>query len=225
MHLTTTHVLRADAQQTESVGLDEQLRSFWELESLGIQEEEKTLYDDFANNITFSDGRYKVSLPWKEFHEPLPDNYQLSLKRLQGLLCRLRQDPAILKEYDRTIKDQLEKGIIEAVQVEELTSHQVHYLPHHAVVRRDKTTTKLRVVYDASAKSDGPSLNECLHKGPRFNQLILDLLLRFRSYRIALTADVEKAFLMIAIDDKDRDVLRFIWIDDITKNEPELRVF
>jgi len=64
-----------------------------------------------------------------------------------------------------------------------------------------------------------------LHKGPGFNQLILDLLLRFRSYRIALTADVEKAFLMIAIDDKDRDVLRFIWIDDITKNEPELRVF
>ena len=167
----------------------------------------------------------KVSLPWKEFHEPLPDNYQLSLKRLQGLLCRLRQDPAILKEYDRTIKDQLEKGIIETVQVGEPTSDRVHYLPHHAVVRQEKTTTKLRVVYDASAKSDGPSLNECLRKGPRFNQLILGLLLRFRSYRIALTADVEKAFLMIAIDDKDRDVLRFIWIDDITKDEPELRVF
>ena len=61
-HLTTTHVLRADAQQTESVGLDEQLRSFWELESLGIQEEEKTLYDDFANN-TFSNGRYKGVTP------------------------------------------------------------------------------------------------------------------------------------------------------------------
>ena len=167
----------------------------------------------------------KVSLPWKEFHEPLPDNYQLSLKRLQGLLCRLRQDPAILKEYDRTIKDQLEKDIIETVQVGEPTSDRVHYLPHHAVVRQEKTTTKLRVVYDASAKSDGPSLNECLRKGPRFNQLILGLLLRFRSYRIALTADVEKAFLMIAIDDKDRDVLRFIWIDDITKDEPELRVF
>lgn len=86
----------------------------------------------------------------------------------------------------------------------------VHYLPHHAVVHLDKTTTKVHVVYDASAKSSGPSLNDCLHKGPRFNQLILDLL----SYRIALTADIEKAFLIISVD--DRDILRFLWVDDIT---------
>ena len=101
----------------------------------------------------------------------------------------------------------------------------MHYLPHHAVVRHDKTTTKLRVVYDASAKSDGPSLNDCLHKGPKFNQLILDLLLRFRSYRIALTADVEKAFLMIAVNERDHDVLRFVWVDDITKDEPKLQIY
>ena len=63
MNLTTTHVLRTDAQMSETVGLDARLRSFWELESLGIHEEEKTLYDDFASNVTFEDGRYKVSLP------------------------------------------------------------------------------------------------------------------------------------------------------------------
>ena len=182
MNLSTTHVLKVGAHLEESKSLDEQLRSFWELESLGIQEEEKTLYDDFATRVAFRDGRYQVSLPWKEYHEPLPNNYSLSVKRLQGLLCRLRQDPEILEEYDRTIKDQLEKGIIEAVPDGDPQPAQTHYLPHHAVMRQDRTTTKLRVVYDASAKSDGPSLNECLHKGPKFNQLILDLLLRFRSY-------------------------------------------
>ena len=93
------------------------------------------------------------------------------------------------------------------------------------MVCRDKITTKLRIVYDASAKSNGPSLNECLHKGPSFNQLILDLLLRFRFYKFALTTDVEKAFLMIAVTHSDRDVLRLIWIDDINKKKPELRVF
>ena len=87
MNLTTTHVLRAETQELESTALDEQLRSFWELESLGINKEEKTLYDEFASDITFHEGRYKVSLPWKEFHDPLPDNYQLSLKRMRGMLC------------------------------------------------------------------------------------------------------------------------------------------
>ena len=68
--------------------LDEQLRSFWELESLGIQKREKTLYyDDLATHIAFRGGRYQVALPWKEFHEPLPNNYLLSVKRLQGLMC------------------------------------------------------------------------------------------------------------------------------------------
>ena len=82
-NLVTTHVLRVDAQQDETVGLDEQLRSFWELESLGVQEKEKTLFDAFTTHVTFRDGRYHVYLPWKEFHEPLPDNYSLSAKRLQ----------------------------------------------------------------------------------------------------------------------------------------------
>lgn len=223
MNLTTTHVLCADTQITDA-GLDAQLRSFWELESLGIHKEEGSVYEDFAKKISFQDGRYTVSLPWMEFHNPLPDNYALSVKRLRGLLRRLYQDPEVLKEYDSTIREQLKKGIIEAVELEEPHTNQVHYLPHHAVIRRDKATTKLRIVYDASAKMDGPSLNECLHKGPSFNQLILDLLLRFRSYRVALTADVEKAFLMIAVHDSDRDVLRFIWVDNIEDKEPKLKV-
>lgn len=138
VNCSTTHLLRVDCQALEST-LEEQLRSFWELESLGIHEEERTLFDDFASSITFQDGRYKVLLPWKEFHEPLPDNYTLSLKRLQGLLCRLRHDPTMLKEYDDTIQDQVAKGIVELVPSDETTANRVHYLPHHAIVRRQVT--------------------------------------------------------------------------------------
>ena len=74
--IVTTHSLRADSQLAcaETTQLSEQLRSVWELESLGIVEEEKTLYDEFAATIRFQDGRYKVPLPWKEFHEPLGDS-------------------------------------------------------------------------------------------------------------------------------------------------------
>jgi len=84
---------------------------------------------------------------------------------------------------------------------------EVHYLPHHAVIRQDKETTKLRVVYNASARSGGPSLNDCLYTGPKFNQNVFDILLRFCSYQVVLTTDIEKAFLMIFINQRDRDSL------------------
>ena len=86
---------------------------------------------------------------------------------------------------------------------------------HYAVLRRDKSTTKVRVVYAASARgATGPSLNDCLFKGP--------LSLINSSYKIALTADLEKAFLMVSVEEADRDVLRFIWVE---KDPPDLRVY
>lgn len=100
----------------------------------------------------------------------------------------------------------------------------LHYLPHHGVSRQDKQTTKLRVVYDGSAKTYGPSLNECLHTGPNFGQHILQILLRFRIHRIALVGDIEKAFLMVSVVDHDRDVLRFLWVTDVNRADPEIAV-
>ena len=70
-------------------------------------------------------------------------------------------------------------------------------------MRHDKETTKVRIVYDASARSNGPSLNNCLHVGPKLNQKILDILLRFRVHGIAIVADIEKAFLMVSVARKD----------------------
>ena len=63
----------------------------------------------------FQDGHYKVSLPWKEFNEPLANNYLLSVRRLRELIQQLKHDPEILKEYDRMIHKQLAKGVIEPV--------------------------------------------------------------------------------------------------------------
>ena len=125
----------------------------------------------------------------------LPDNYQLSLRRLNSLLRRLKQQPKLLGEYDKAIREQVEKGIVEVLEDPTAADgERVHYLPHHAVIRYDKQTTKLRVVYDASAKTVGFSLNESLHAGPKFNQHIFEILLRFRVNKYAFIADIEKAF-------------------------------
>ena len=71
-----------------------------------------------------------------------------------------------------------------------MNTNKLHYLPHHGIIRENKLTTKLRVVYNASAKNNGPSLNDCLYAGPSFGQRITDILFRFQLYPVALVADI-----------------------------------
>ena len=220
----STHSLTVNAI-TEQESLDNRLQRFWDLESLGILKDETSVYSKFTQQIALKEGRYEVHLPWKESHPFLPDNYRLCRKRLEGLLKRLRQSPEQLHQYNTIINDQLESGIVEIVSdPAHFDGGRLHYLPHRPVVRVDKDTTKLRIVYDASAKGDGPCLNDCLYTGPKFSQNILDILLRFRLNKVALIGDVEKAFLMISVADCDRDVLRFLWVKDVESSESEIIV-
>ena len=87
------------------------------------------------------------------------------------------------------------------------------YIPHKAVIRETAETTKMRIVYDASARAtpESPSLNECLYPGPPLQNQLWDILVRQRAYPIAVTADIQKAFLQIRIRECERDALRFHW--------------
>jgi hypothetical protein len=220
-HGLMTHALTVDTYPQSDVPLEESLRAFWELESLGISTNDKSVYDDFCEHVKFEDGR---SLPWKQPRSDLPNNYHASVRRLNGLLKRLRQDAEVLDEYDRIIKSQIQQGIVEVMPNGNPDVDGVHYLPHHAVIRRDKATTRLRIVFDASAKADGVSLNDCLLAGPKLDQKILAILLRFRAHQIAVMADIEKVFLMVSVAEPDRDYLRFLWIDSINKEKSDIQV-
>ena len=70
--------------------------------------------------------------------------------------------------------------------------------------------------------SNGPSLNDCLHAGPSLTSEIPDVLMRFRYHPVALVTDIEKAFLMVQVANADRDVLRFLWIDDPSREDPNI---
>ena len=106
-NLVTTHVLKTATKPVDitNESLDGSLQRFWDLESLGVRP--RSVYEEFEERITFENDRYKVHLPWKLPHPVLPDNYELSMKRLSNLLKRLNQDPEVLKEYDSVIKEQL----------------------------------------------------------------------------------------------------------------------
>ena len=154
--------------------------------------------------------------------ELISDNYALYESRLYSIIKRLKRDPVTLQEYDSILKKQESEGIIEESPEKFKPAGTVHYLPHHPVIRTDKSTSRVRIVYDASAKRDGPSLNDCLETGLNTLPQIIDILLRFRLNKIALISDIKQAFLNVSIPESDRDFLRFLWVNDINSNETEI---
>jgi hypothetical protein len=115
------------------------------------------------------------------------------------------------EQYDGIIREQLEQGIIEEASNRPVDKE--YYLLHKAVVKKSAETTKLRIVYDASAKEQSckPSINECLNPGPPLQNRLWEILVRARFYPVLLTGDIEKAFLQVRIKAEERDALRFFW--------------
>lgn len=191
------------------------LEEFWRLETIGIQDKQEDHIDEkvlqhFNETLQYENGRYMVTWPWMEDKSDLPDNHGLALGRLKSLVAKMCRNPALVKQYGDIIDDQLKKGVIE--KVPNCSNHsKKHYIPHHAVVNPAKATTKMRIVYDASAKTkkENKSLNECLHKGPVLLHDLVGILLRFRLNKIALVSD---AFLQVGLTEDSRDVTRFLWL-------------
>ena len=144
------------------------------------------------------------------------------MNRLKKLKERLDKTPHLLNEYDKMFDEYLKLGIIEEVQPQGDTGRVV-YLQHKEVVNEDRSATKLRIVFDASAKyKDSMSLNDVLYKGPCLNADLYSFLLKFRVHPIVLTADIEKAYLQININEEHRDYLRFLWYRNL-KEESIIR--
>ncbi|GFR11590.1 uncharacterized protein TNCT_467031 [Trichonephila clavata] len=96
------------------------------------------------------------------------------------------------------------------------------YLPYTCAKRLDKTTTKIRIVFDGSSHGENQlSLNDCLNSGVNLNPDLLELILKFRENLIAYTADIEKAFLQIELHEQDRDVARFFWTENLNDYDPK----
>ena len=206
--------------------LDQSFKAFWELYSVGIPAYEESVSCDptllkFQEEIKMVDDRYEVALPWKQgFHDRLLNNEKLALSRLSHLSEKLERDPVLKTRYNSAIKDMWDNGIIEEVPREESVGcGPVFYMSHRPVIRESSVSTKVRLVFDASAKGfNGLSLNDCMEVGPCLLSNLTEILLRFRRWQIAITSDIEKAFLQIGVKKDDCDVHRFLWdVDGTTK--------
>lgn len=122
------------------------------------------------------------------------------------MIRKLAANSEKLRMYDDIIQDQQYRGLIERVNNLDTTNGVYYYIPHHAVLK-DSTIFPLRIVYDCSFKrSEQPSLNDFLQPGPPLLNDLNGILLRFRLHQYAITADIEKAFLHVNLDQANRDV-------------------
>ena len=208
------------------------ISKFWDVESAGTLRSLKSLPDNslFASYLMSSisrapDGSFVAKFPWKDNHPTLPSNRSICEGRARSLARKLSRTPGLMIQYGNIIADQMKRGFIEQVDASYIPQD-CHFIPHHPV-RKDSTTTPLRIVYDCSCRQSPtlPSLNDCLQAGPPFINDLCAILLRFRTHSIGIVTDIEKAFLHVHLAEEDRHYTYFVWLSQPTDPESEFIIY
>jgi hypothetical protein len=205
--------------------LDARLQKFWELESLPqtpiLTKEEQKCEEHFLTTTTRDEtGRFIVKLPYKENELTLGPSREIAVRRLHQLEKRLGKNKEHREEYNKFMQEYLSLGHMAILHDNEVRYPiaQTYYIPHHFVLKESSTTTKFRVVFDASAKTgSGTSLNEKLMVGTNVQDSLISILMRFRTFVVAFTADICKMYRQILLSPSETDVHRIVWREDPNK--------
>ena len=154
---------------------DDLLSKFWELENVPIKKhltaEEAACEKHFDDTtIQKPDGRFLVQLPFRSNGIKVGHSRASALKRFFSLERKLNANPELKRKYIAFIQELINLGHMELIPEKELDNPNFSYLSHQLVQKPDNTTTKLRVVFDASAQTtSGHSLNDCRLVGPKLH--------------------------------------------------------
>ncbi|XP_018403676.1 PREDICTED: uncharacterized protein LOC108780429, partial [Cyphomyrmex costatus] len=199
--------------------IDMQLRKFWELESIDdkapTSQDETNCEQHFIQTYKRDDnGRFVVSIPFKIDPKQLGESRSVAVRRLISLEKRFLKDKNFKASYCAFMQEYEELGHMTNIQE---TSHDrpTFYMPHHGVLRPASTSTKLRVVFDGSIKSDnGLSLNDCQSVGPVVQEELFSILIRFRQHPYVVCADIQKMYRQVLVSPSDRPLQRILWRTD-----------
>ncbi|KMQ82431.1 hypothetical protein RF55_23019, partial [Lasius niger] len=217
--------------------VDEQLTSlvcqFWEQEEwpkpaeMALTAEDQKYEDFFATTHSRTpEGRYVVRLPLKSAPTDLSDTRVAAVRLLQTMERRFRQHPTFQHSYQDFMLEYEPLGhMTKAAVTSRNQEKRTCYLPHHGVIKESSTTTKLRVVFNGSQRGTrGVSLNDHLLTGPNLLPALADVLLRWRTHRYAVVADIEKMYRQVLVHPDDRDLQRIIWRDSVDQNIQEFKL-
>lgn len=211
--------------------LETTLKRFWEIESViepvKWTSEEKICSEHFEQTHQRNEcGKFVVQLPLKDNIDKLGTSKSSATARLKQLEAKFKRNPQLKERYVQFMREYESLGhMVMTAAPENLHFSRIYYIPHHAVFKEDSTTTKLRVVFDASNKtSTGLSLNECQMVGPKMQSDLYTILLRFRKYAVAITADITKMYRQIIMQERDQDLQRILWRENDYDDIKEYRL-
>lgn len=209
-------------EQTDE-DLHRSMRDFFSLESLGVRPppddiasiENRLAYETLRGTTRLINGRVETGLLWKSDILKLPDSAPTALRRLKCLEYRMRRDPQLASAVKEQMEKYVSNGYLRKLSTEELaTPHEREwYLPVFPVTNPNKPG-RVRMVFDAAQEVDGVSLNSVLMQGPDLVSSLVDVLMKFRQEKIAISGDIKDMFLRVKMRDEDQHCQRVLWRDD-----------
>lgn len=220
---------------TQMEPVDEMIRSFWEIEAepcnkQKIMTPEEQRCENIYESTTTRDaeGRYVVKLPFRDEQPACADGQsrEIALKRFHYLEKKLEKDIKLKQEYSKVFREYLELNHMQKiVRDAKEKAPKGLYLPYHAVIREDKETTKVRVVFDASCKGvNGVSLNSDLMVGPTLQPELRHIIMRWRMHPICFIADITKMYRQIKVRDEDSEYQRILWREHPSEDIQEYKL-
>jgi len=136
------------------------------------------------------------------------------------------KNPENATSYDKQIKEMEEMQFSRKLSSKEINQWKgpVHYVAHHAVIRPEKKSTPVRIVFNSSASYNGHTLNDYWFKGPDLLNNLFGVMMRFRDIPVAICGDIAKMYHMIAIPEEDQHVHRFLRRNFEVDREPDTYV-
>ena len=216
---STTSTMPAHHQvQSEEPELTTLVKAFWDSEQPEDQTPspsilEKEVEEHYQSTTTYSEETqsYTVDLPKSEVITSLGESHGMAHSRFLANESSIRRR-GIYDKYQAVVQEYVDLGHSELVPPDEPEPAVSFYMPMHCVLKESSSTTKLRVVFDGSAAtSTGVSLNAALQVGPQLQPTLGTIVMKFRSYPVALSADISKMYRAIELSPKDSDLHRFLW--------------
>ncbi|KAL7726355.1 hypothetical protein ACLKA6_001572 [Drosophila palustris] len=217
-------------QCSETRGMDDALKNYFSLESLEItvtssplrsKDDERAMkIMEATTSFREKEKRWQTGLLWKFDRVVLPDLYQMALKRLKCLEANMSKDPQLKEFMLATMNSHKHKGYFRRLEDSELAPNDITwFLPIFTVTNPNKKKTRL--VWDAAARSQGVSLNDCLLKGPDTLASLMGILIRFRERPIAFSGDIREMFHQVKVRPEDQAAQKFLWRDGNSLRPPE----